>query len=101
MASAIDEAPSANLTASVMHELDAFAAGPPEDEYATVHEQPPAYDSFEHAYASWNNADQATQAIAAIDRDPDVIAAEKMLIEAKETLKEMKKRRCCLLPDLA
>ena len=87
----VDETPSAALTASVMDELRVDAR-PPQDEYA-LDEPPPAYETFEEAYAQWRVADDAKQAIVAFDKDPAVAAAEKELKEAKHMLQDMKEKR--------
>jgi hypothetical protein len=89
----VDESPSTTLEALVMNELNMLDTRPPQDEYAAVHEQPPAYGIFEDVYAQWDAADKAKQAIAALDNDPAAAAAEKELKDGEDLLKEMKMKR--------
>jgi hypothetical protein len=67
-------------------------ARPPQDEYSTEHEPPPAYDNFDDAYVQWCAIHEAKLAIIHV-QDPAVAATEKELKEAKEVLKDMKEKR--------
>lgn len=89
----VDEAPTATLTALVMNELDMIDTRPPQDEYAAVHEHPPAYGIFEDIYAQWHAANKAKQALVALDNDPAVATAGMELKNGEELLKEMKRKR--------
>jgi hypothetical protein len=89
----VDETPSTTLAALVMNELNMLDTSPPQDEYAAVHEHPPAYGIFGDVYAQWDAADKAKQAIAALDNDSAAAAAEKELKDGEDLLKEMKMKR--------
>lgn len=93
----VDEIPSTTLTASVMNELDRGGEHPPRDEYATAQDLPPVYGTFENAYSQWRAADNAKQAITALDNDPALAVAETKLKEGEKILKEMKEKRRVLL----
>jgi hypothetical protein len=88
----VDEQPSATLTASIMEELDTSYSDPPRDEYQLAPELPPAYGSFDDAFAQWQAADNAKQAIFSLE--PSITALERELNDAKEALKNMKEKRC-------
>ena len=90
---AVDETPSMALAASVMDELRLLDVGPPEDEYASAHELPPAYNTFEVVYSHWCDTDKAKQAMIALDQDPAFAATETELKEAKLAMKQMEATR--------
>lgn len=99
MAQTLDDTLSKSLIASVLEELDRLhsPAHPPQDEYATIVDSPPAYNVFEEAYVPWHVADKAKQAIVVVlDKDPTLATAEKELRKAKKVLKEMQQKRCVL-----
>jgi len=81
------------LTSSVMDELRMLSADPPMDEYAGIHDNPPAYNTFEVAYEHWCNTDKAKQTMLALDQDPATAAAETELLRAKQALKKMQATR--------
>lgn len=89
----IDETPSAALRASVVDELRLLDAHPPEDEYADLPENPPAYNSFEAAYEHWCDADKAKLAMLALDQDSSTAATETELKAAKQVLKQLQATR--------
>lgn len=82
------------LAASVMDELRLLDdVDPPEDEYAGLHELPPAYNIFEVAYNHWCDTDKAKQDMRALDQDPAFAATETELKEAEFALKQMQATR--------
>jgi hypothetical protein len=89
----VDETPSAALRASVVDELRLLDAHPPEDEYADLPENPPAYNSFEVAYEHWCDTDKAKLAMLAFDQDPATAATETELKAAKQVLKQLQATR--------
>jgi len=71
----------------------AFLESPIPYDYTPSHLPPPAYGSFEDAYAHWHVADEAKRAIAALDNDPVVAALEVELKEARQALRQMEEKR--------
>ena len=57
----IDETLGTAFTTSIMDELRLLDPDPPEDEYIGIHDEPPAYDTFELACEHWCDADKAKQ----------------------------------------
>ena|ERR1700692_3821640 len=94
----VHETPSRAVAVSVLNELHLLDTGPPEDEYAGMHDEPPAYNTFEVAFEQWCQKDKARQAMMVLDQDPATAAAETKLKEAKQALKRMQAARSDIHP---
>jgi hypothetical protein len=81
----------AETMASVMNELDTIENRPPQDEYTN---SPPAYFDIQEACAHWRTAAKAQHDSMALDKDPQFIATEKDLEDARALFQQLKSKRC-------